>query len=47
MMGVWGNACYMVVVTTTSGQSSIPFVYHTDMTDAVAADRLPYIFVDV
>eukprot|EP01047_Picozoa_sp_COSAG01_P148281 COSAG01_NODE_81654_length_109_cov_891.000000_1_plen_25_part_10 len=25
MMGVRGNACYMVVVTTTSGQSSIPF----------------------
>eukprot|EP01047_Picozoa_sp_COSAG01_P143826 COSAG01_NODE_75523_length_195_cov_34.333333_1_plen_24_part_01 len=24
-MGVRGNACYMVVVTTTSGQSSIPF----------------------
>ena len=30
-MGVQGNACYMVVVTTTSGQSSIPFAYCTDM----------------
>eukprot|EP01047_Picozoa_sp_COSAG01_P140227 COSAG01_NODE_71115_length_257_cov_0.329114_1_plen_44_part_10 len=36
MVGVGGNACYMVVVTTTSSQSSIPFAYCTDMTDAVA-----------